>query len=113
MASLRGKGRLDLDGGPLFTQFSHFMDIMYWLFGDITDISAQFANFNHRQNTEFEDSGLVTFRLIQGGIGVMNYSTAIWDKNFESSITIVAEKEPSKSEGNTWNRSNIATCRTM
>jgi UDP-N-acetyl-2-amino-2-deoxyglucuronate dehydrogenase len=86
------KGTLDMDGGPLFTQFSHFMDIMYWLLGDITDISAQFANFNHRHNTKFEDSGLVTFRLIQGGIGVMNYSTAVWDKNFESSITIVAEK---------------------
>lgn len=86
------KGTLDMDGGPLFTQFSHFMDILYWLFGDITDISAQFANFNHRHNTAFEDSGLVNFRLIQGGIGVFNYSTAVWDKNFESSITIVAEK---------------------
>lgn len=85
------KGTLELDGGPLFTQFSHFMDIMYWLFGDITDISAQFANFNHRHNTEFEDSGIVHFRLIQGGMGCINYSTAVWDKNFESSITIVAE----------------------
>ena len=85
------KGTLEMDGGPLFTQFSHFMDIMYWLFGDITDVSAKFANFNHQHNTEFEDSGLVTFRLIHGGMGVINYSTAVWDKNFESSITIVAE----------------------
>ena len=29
------KGTEDLDGGTLFTQFSHFIDIMYWLFGDI------------------------------------------------------------------------------
>ena len=29
------KGTSDLDGGTLFTQFSHFIDIMYWLFGDI------------------------------------------------------------------------------
>ncbi|MFN6014985.1 MAG: Gfo/Idh/MocA family protein, partial [Flavobacteriales bacterium] len=28
------KGTKDLDGGTLFTQFSHFIDIMYWLFGD-------------------------------------------------------------------------------
>ncbi|MFM2376690.1 MAG: hypothetical protein RLZZ165_1787 [Bacteroidota bacterium] len=86
------KGTLDMDGGPMFTQFSHFIDILYWLFGDITDISARFANFTHRHNTQFEDSGLVTFRLVQGGMGVINYSTAVWDKNFESSITIVAEK---------------------
>jgi UDP-N-acetyl-2-amino-2-deoxyglucuronate dehydrogenase len=29
------KGTQDLDGGTLFTQFSHWIDIMYWLFGDI------------------------------------------------------------------------------
>jgi predicted dehydrogenase len=86
------KGTLEMDGGPLFTQFSHFMDIMYWLFGDVTDIQARFENYNHRNNTEFEDSGLVTFRFINGGMGVFNYSTSIWDKNFESSITVVGEK---------------------
>ncbi|HHG85029.1 MAG TPA: Gfo/Idh/MocA family oxidoreductase [Bacteroidetes bacterium] len=86
------KGTLDMDGGPLFTQFSHFMDIMYWLFGDISDITAKFENFNHKENTEFEDSGLFSFRFINGGMGNFNYSTAVWDKNFESSITIVGEK---------------------
>ncbi len=34
------KGSADLDGGTLFTQFSHFVDILYWLFGDITDIQG-------------------------------------------------------------------------
>jgi predicted dehydrogenase len=34
------KGTSDMDGGTLFTQFSHFIDIMYWVFGDITDIQA-------------------------------------------------------------------------
>jgi predicted dehydrogenase len=86
------KGLTDMDGGPLFTQFSHFMDIMYWLFGDITDVTSKFANFNHHHNTDFEDSGFVNFRFINGGMGTFNYSTSVWDKNFESSITIVGEK---------------------
>lgn len=85
------KGLQALDGGTLFTQFSHFVDIMYWLFGDISDIQAKFEDFIHQNNTEFEDSGLVQFRLDNGGIGCLNYSTAVWDKNFESSITIIAE----------------------
>jgi UDP-N-acetyl-2-amino-2-deoxyglucuronate dehydrogenase len=54
-------GSIDLDGGTLFTQFSHFIDIMYWLFGDITNISARFADFNHKDLTDFEDSGVVNF----------------------------------------------------
>ncbi len=84
-------GTKDLDGGTLFTQFSHFVDLMYWLFGDISNIRARFADFNHQDLTGFEDTGLVTFDFNRGGMGCFNYSTAVWDKNMESSITIVAE----------------------
>lgn len=84
-------GTKDLDGGTLFTQFSHFIDIMYWLFGDITNIKAQFNDFCHEKLTAFEDSGLVQFQFKNGGVGCLNYSTAVWDKNLESSMTIVAE----------------------
>jgi predicted dehydrogenase len=86
------KGSRVLDGGTLFTQFSHFIDIMFWLFGDIEDIKASFADFTHQASTDFEDSGLVQFRFKNGGMGCINYSTAVWDKNFESSITVVGSK---------------------
>jgi UDP-N-acetyl-2-amino-2-deoxyglucuronate dehydrogenase len=84
-------GKKDLDGGTLFTQFSHFIDIMYWLFGDIQNISTRLADFNHNQLTDFEDSGVVTFDFINGGMGCLNFSTSVWDKNLESSMTIIAE----------------------
>ncbi len=83
------KGTSDLDGGTLFTQFSHFIDIMYWLFGDIRDIQAKFNDFTHKDSTAFEDSGIVSFQFVNGGMGSINYSTAIWDSNLESSITII------------------------
>jgi predicted dehydrogenase len=83
------KGTADLDGGTLFTQFSHFIDIMYWLFGDITDIQAKFNDFTHKHSTAFEDSGIVNFNFVNGGMGCINYSTAVWDSNLESSITII------------------------
>jgi UDP-N-acetyl-2-amino-2-deoxyglucuronate dehydrogenase len=86
------KGSADLDGGTLFTQFSHFIDIMYWLFGDITDIQGKFADFGHQELTAFEDSGLVNFRFLNGGMGALNYSTAVWDRNLESSMTIIGSK---------------------
>ncbi|MDE6493045.1 MAG: Gfo/Idh/MocA family oxidoreductase [Bacteroidales bacterium] len=83
-------GSADLDGGTLFTQFSHFIDIMAWLFGDIADIRGRFRDFRHQQNTAFEDSGLLQFNFVRGGIGCLNYSTAVFDKNLESSLTVVA-----------------------
>lgn len=87
--SWHGKG--DLDGGTLFTQFSHFLDLMYWYFGDIKNIQAKFADFNHKDLTDFEDSGFVSFDFVNGGMGSINYSTSIWDKNLESSITVIGE----------------------
>jgi len=83
------KGTNDLDGGTLFTQFSHFIDIMYWLFGDIKDIQAKFNDFTHKESTDFEDSGFVNFNFVNGGMGSINYSTAVWDTNLESSLTII------------------------
>ncbi len=84
-------GKKDLDGGTLFTQFSHFIDLMYWYFGDISNIQARFRDFSHQQLTDFEDTGIVNFDFLNGGVGSFNYSTAVWDKNLESSITIIAE----------------------
>lgn len=84
-------GNKQLDGGTLFTQFSHFVDIMYWLFGDIHNIQAKFNDFNHKTLTDFEDSGFVSFDFVDGGMGSINFSTSVWDKNLESSMTIIAE----------------------
>ena len=87
-------GSIKMDGGPLYTQFSHFIDVIYWLFGEINNISAEFFKLNSKNKwIEFEDSGIVRFNLSNGiGQGVLNYSTAIWDRNLESSITIIGEK---------------------
>lgn len=84
-------GTADMDGGTIYTQFSHFIDMMYWLFGDITNIEARFADFTHQGVTEFEDSGIVKFDFTKGGMGSFSYSTAVYDKNFESSMTIIGK----------------------
>lgn len=85
-------GDKKLDGGTLFTQFSHFIDIMYWLFGDITNIKSVMKDFKHQNLTDFEDAGIVNFEFVNGGIGSFNFSTALWNKNMESSMTIIGEK---------------------
>ncbi|MDR1679180.1 MAG: Gfo/Idh/MocA family oxidoreductase [Prevotellaceae bacterium] len=92
-------GTAELDGGTLFTQFSHFIDIMYWLFGDIANIRGNFHNFRHQHLTDFEDSGVVSFDFVNGGMGSLNYSTAVWDTNLESSITIVGQNGTIKVAG--------------
>jgi predicted dehydrogenase len=65
---------------------------MYWLFGDIQNIQARFADFNHSHSTNFEDSGSVSFEFVNGGLGTLNFSTAVNRANLESSMSIIAEK---------------------
>lgn len=86
------RGSKDLDGGALFTQFSHFVDLMYWVFGDIKPPTSIIKNFTHPDLAEFDDSGFAQFEFVNGGIGSINYSTSCWDKNMESSITVIGSK---------------------
>ncbi len=85
-------GTKDLDGGCLYTQFSHFVDMMYWLFGDIENIQSNFKDFKHKTSTEFEDSGLIHFDFCEGGMGSFQFTTCVPHQNFESSMTILGEK---------------------
>jgi UDP-N-acetyl-2-amino-2-deoxyglucuronate dehydrogenase len=98
------RGSLDMDGGTLYTQFSHFIDLVYWLFGDFKDISARFNDFNHQKLTEFEDSGNVNFILQENALGSLSYSTSVIHSNFESSISIIAEKGTVKVGGQYMNK---------
>jgi predicted dehydrogenase len=86
------KGSIELDGGVLFTQFSHFIDIMYWVFGDIRNIKTNTTSFNHQETTAFADTGNSIFEFEKGGLGVINFSTSVWDKNMESSMTVIGSK---------------------
>lgn len=85
-------GTKNLDGGILFTQFSHFIDMIYWLLGDIHVTGSQQFQFNHQNLTEFPDAGNFHFNFAKNGKGTFLYSTALFQENFESSITIIAEK---------------------
>lgn len=86
------KGTKDLDGGTLFTQFSHFIDLLYWLIGDVEDVAAYMGNFAHQGIIEFEDTGVVILKFTNGAIGTVNYTVNSFDKNMEGSLTVFGEK---------------------
>lgn len=86
------KGTKDLDGGTLFTQFSHFIDLLYWMFGDVKEVKAFTANLAHEGIIEFEDSGTVILKFENGALATVNYSVNSYKKNMEGSLTIIAEK---------------------
>lgn len=86
------KGTKNLDGGTLYTQFSHFIDLLYWMVGDVRKVSAITANSNHEGIIEFDDNGVVTLEFYNGTIGTINYTVNSFGKNMEGSLTIFGEK---------------------
>lgn len=81
-----------LDGGTLFTQFSHFIDLIVWLFGDAKSIKALTGNFKHQHVIPYEDAGHVLMQMENGTIGTFNYTVNAYQKNMEGSITVFGEK---------------------
>lgn len=85
------KGTKELDGGVLYTQFSHFIDILYYLFGEIENVAGRMKNLGHKDLTEIEDSGSFNFEFCNGGLGSINFTTCAYQQNMEGSITIFSE----------------------
>lgn len=86
------KGTKLLDGGTLYTQFSHFIDLLYWMVGDVKTVQAYVGNYAHQGIIEFEDTGVVIMEFSNGAIGTINYTVNSYQKNMEGSLTIFGEK---------------------
>lgn len=86
------RGSERLDGGTLFTQFSHFVDILYWMVGDVSEAYSVSENFAHQATTDFDDTGVIALRFESGAIGGIHHTTNAYGGNMEGSITLFGEK---------------------
>jgi len=83
-------GRKELEGGPLYTQCSHFIDLLIYMFGDIQRVNSIGETKSH--SIEIEDCGVAMMKFKSGVMGTLSYTNCVYNKNFEGSITIVGEK---------------------
>ena len=86
------KGKLFPDGGTLYNQFSHYIDVMLWLFGDVAEVRGFKTNAAHQSSIEFEDTGAASFLMQNSMIGSLHWTVNAFEKNSEIALTLVAEK---------------------
>lgn len=86
------RGKKDKDGGCLFTQFSHFVDILYYLAGPVAETAGVIHNYAHQHNTEVEDTGSFTLKTAEGVIVSFSFTTCSYEQNMEGAITIFGER---------------------
>lgn len=83
------RGTLNLDGGTIYTQASHFIDLMLMFLGRPKSVFSLMGTKKH--NIEIEDTGTITSEFENGAYGIVNYTTCATEKNFEGSITLIFE----------------------
>jgi len=84
------RGTIDLDGGTIYTQASHFVDLMLSFFGEPKSLSAFLTR--KKQPIETEDTGVIAVEFKNGAVGAFNYTTCATNKNYEGSIVIIGTK---------------------
>ena len=90
------RGTVDLDGGAFMNQASHFVDLLFWLFGDIDYLNAMLST---KRSIQTEDTGVLNIKWSSGLVGSMNVTMLTYPKNFESSITVIGENGTMKISG--------------
>lgn len=86
------KGTKSMDGGILYTQFSHFIDLVYWFIGEVESVDSFCENFMHQSEIEFEDTCIAIAKFKSGSVGTMHFTINSFEKNMEGSITLFGEK---------------------
>ena len=73
----RWRGTLSLDGGgALINQAIHTVDLLLWLFGDVTRVQACMTRALH--SIEAEDTAMAIFEFASGVLGTLQATTAAY-----------------------------------
>ncbi len=83
------RGKKSEEGGALFTQASHFIDLLVHWFGALK--SAKTNLDTHFHDIDLEDVGQSTVVFESGVLGSISWTTNVYNKNYEGSITIIGE----------------------
>ncbi len=70
------RGTCDLDGGSLMNQGVHYVDLLLWAMGPVTEVTAVCATRAHQIEVEDVAAAIVTFA--SGAVGYLVSSTAIF-----------------------------------
>lgn len=84
------RGTFALDGGACTNQGIHHLDLLRYLGGEVKKVNVKMATLG--ANIEVEDTVTAAIEFENGGLGVIEITTAARPDDFESSISVVGSK---------------------
>lgn len=82
-------GTRELDGGVLYTQASHYVDMIHFFFGELSEYKGLGGSL---RDLEVHDSVSAVCRFESGCIGSLNATVDAYPRNYCTEITFIAEK---------------------
>lgn len=82
-------GTLELDGGVLYTQASHYVDMVHFFFGELEDGKGIGGTL---RNLEVFDTISTVCKFKNGIVGTINATVSTYKKNYLTEFTMIAEK---------------------
>ncbi len=94
-------GTSEFDGGVLYTQASHYVDMVHYFFGEVASHKGEGGAL---RGFEVYDSVSAVLRFQSGVVGTINATVDVYEKNFATEFTLIAEKGTIRLSGTNLNR---------
>jgi UDP-N-acetyl-2-amino-2-deoxyglucuronate dehydrogenase len=82
-------GTRELDGGVLYTQASHYVDMVHYFFGEVVEHKGIGGSL---RGLEVYDSIAATMSFQSGVVGTLNATVSTYKRNYRTEFTVIAEK---------------------
>ncbi|HRX06832.1 MAG TPA: Gfo/Idh/MocA family oxidoreductase [Kiritimatiellia bacterium] len=94
-------GTSEFDGGVLYTQASHYVDMLHYFFGEVESHKGEGGSL---RGFEVFDSVSAVLRFRSGAVGTLNATVDVYEKNFATEFTLIAEKGTIRLSGTNLNQ---------
>lgn len=94
-------GTREFDGGVMYTQASHYVDMLHYFFGELVEYKGMSGDLRQLETSDTVSSIL---RFKNGAIGTMNATVSVYEKNYLTEFTIIGEKGTIRLSGTNLNK---------
>lgn len=94
-------GTAEFDGGVLYTQASHYVDMLHYFFGEVESHKGEGGAL---RGLQVFDSVSAVLRFRSGTVGTLNATVDVYEKNFATEFTLIAEKGTIRLSGTNLNQ---------
>ncbi|MDY0144434.1 MAG: Gfo/Idh/MocA family oxidoreductase [Kiritimatiellia bacterium] len=94
-------GTAEFDGGVLYTQASHYVDMLHHFFGEVESHKGEGGAL---RGLQVFDSVSAVLRFRSGTVGTLNATVNVYEKNYATEFTLVAEKGTIRLSGTNLNQ---------